>query len=65
MFNREEWGNSDAKVEIGINFGEMHLNALRRRMISQVEVHQPVSEAPDFELLPSSEEAPTERVADR
>lgn len=54
MFNREEWGHSDAKVEIGINLGEMHLNALRRRMVATAEIPQ-LSDGPDYETLPSGE----------
>lgn len=58
IFNREELGESAAKVQIGIDLGQLHLDALRARHV-KVRPEQPkqlTDSQADYEILPADEE---------
>lgn len=50
-YNRETFGNDAAQVNVQINMGQLHLDALRRRAVA-VPVQQPLPPAgPDYETV--------------
>jgi hypothetical protein len=55
IFNREELGDSAPKVQIGVNIGQLMLDAFRQTRVLPHAHMQPVLPSPDVEVLPRSE----------
>ena len=53
IFNREELSDSASKVSVAISVGQLHLAALRHRVIATVEMPPQISDGPDYEALAS------------
>jgi Bacteriophage Sf6, terminase small subunit-like len=54
-FDRATFGDAPPKVELAIDLGQLHLEALRRRAVTVERVPEQLPAGPDYEVLPRSD----------